>query len=346
LLGGPPRATDVRQFVPVLYPPGAPQPTAAEIRRELFVSKSAGRPSTQLSAPTRAITEAVPTTISGFKLAEQSSKTILELPSVSVPATPDLPSTLASAKARAHEWLDHIQPRVVQAIKSVTEFGKKFDSFYQRLSAAAKHLPQTSDRFKELIGNLREVTTKEESAIQPLARVLKDYGSQVGGGSRAFAAAEADVTSKLSTNQEEIESLKIRSEQVQKDMESVHTSYILIHLNPFVWFDGKLERLKAHYNHLARELNDLRFFTENRQQKADGLRRVLTSVKQHAHASLNVFAGVTALAVGWDTLNANFAVLLEKEQIEPSGSWTESSLRDAKSWSDDFVLNHARKLVS
>ena len=35
-------AADVQQFVPVLYPPGTPQPTAAEVERESFVSKSAG----------------------------------------------------------------------------------------------------------------------------------------------------------------------------------------------------------------------------------------------------------------------------------------------------------------
>ncbi|HKM53740.1 MAG TPA: hypothetical protein VJY33_10040 [Isosphaeraceae bacterium] len=41
--GGHPPAADVAQFVPVLYPPGTPQPTAAEIQRQSFVSKSIGR---------------------------------------------------------------------------------------------------------------------------------------------------------------------------------------------------------------------------------------------------------------------------------------------------------------
>jgi hypothetical protein len=34
---------DVQQFVPVLYPPGTPQPTPAEIQRESFVNKAVGR---------------------------------------------------------------------------------------------------------------------------------------------------------------------------------------------------------------------------------------------------------------------------------------------------------------
>ena len=36
-------APDVQQFVPILYPPGTPQPTAAEIQRESFDFKGVGR---------------------------------------------------------------------------------------------------------------------------------------------------------------------------------------------------------------------------------------------------------------------------------------------------------------
>jgi hypothetical protein len=36
-------APDVQPFVPILYPPGTPQPTAAEIRRESFDFKGSGR---------------------------------------------------------------------------------------------------------------------------------------------------------------------------------------------------------------------------------------------------------------------------------------------------------------
>jgi hypothetical protein len=36
-------APNVQQFVPLLYPPGTPQPTAAEVQRESFVTKGTGR---------------------------------------------------------------------------------------------------------------------------------------------------------------------------------------------------------------------------------------------------------------------------------------------------------------
>ena len=36
-------AADVQQFVPVLFPPGTPQPTPAEVERESFVNKAVGR---------------------------------------------------------------------------------------------------------------------------------------------------------------------------------------------------------------------------------------------------------------------------------------------------------------
>ena len=36
-------APDVQQFVPLLYPPGTPQPTAAEVKRESFDAKGYGR---------------------------------------------------------------------------------------------------------------------------------------------------------------------------------------------------------------------------------------------------------------------------------------------------------------
>jgi hypothetical protein len=36
-------AHDVQQFVPLLYPPGTPQPTPAEVARESFIAKSVGR---------------------------------------------------------------------------------------------------------------------------------------------------------------------------------------------------------------------------------------------------------------------------------------------------------------
>ena len=35
-------APDVSQFVPILYPPGTPQPTTAEIARESFIAKGSG----------------------------------------------------------------------------------------------------------------------------------------------------------------------------------------------------------------------------------------------------------------------------------------------------------------
>ncbi len=36
-------ALDVQQFVPILYPPGTPQPTAAEVARESFTARAVGR---------------------------------------------------------------------------------------------------------------------------------------------------------------------------------------------------------------------------------------------------------------------------------------------------------------
>jgi hypothetical protein len=36
-------APNVQQFVPLLYPPGTPQPTAAEVKRESFIAKGVGR---------------------------------------------------------------------------------------------------------------------------------------------------------------------------------------------------------------------------------------------------------------------------------------------------------------
>jgi hypothetical protein len=41
--GKHPPAADVEQFVPVLYPPGTPQPTPFEVARESFVNKAVGR---------------------------------------------------------------------------------------------------------------------------------------------------------------------------------------------------------------------------------------------------------------------------------------------------------------
>jgi hypothetical protein len=59
--GGPPPAADVEQFIPVLYPPGTPQPTAAEIQRQSFVLKSVGR---YTIGPPRFNTQAI--TIHGY----------------------------------------------------------------------------------------------------------------------------------------------------------------------------------------------------------------------------------------------------------------------------------------
>jgi hypothetical protein len=59
--GGHPPAADVQQFVPVLYPPGTPQPTAAEIQRQSFVAKAVGRYSL---GPGRFDTQAI--TIHGY----------------------------------------------------------------------------------------------------------------------------------------------------------------------------------------------------------------------------------------------------------------------------------------
>ncbi|MGC8642555.1 MAG: hypothetical protein ACP5XB_22085 [Isosphaeraceae bacterium] len=51
----------VQQFVPVLYPPGTPQPSAAEIKRQAFVLKSIGR---YTVGPPRFNTQAI--TIHGY----------------------------------------------------------------------------------------------------------------------------------------------------------------------------------------------------------------------------------------------------------------------------------------
>jgi hypothetical protein len=59
--GGHPSAADVQQFVPVLYPPGTPQPTPAEIQRQSFVLKSLGR---YTIGPPRFNTQAI--TIHGY----------------------------------------------------------------------------------------------------------------------------------------------------------------------------------------------------------------------------------------------------------------------------------------
>jgi hypothetical protein len=56
-----PPAADVQQFVPLLYPPGTPQPTAAEVERESFVNKATGR---YVIGPGRFDTQAI--TIHGY----------------------------------------------------------------------------------------------------------------------------------------------------------------------------------------------------------------------------------------------------------------------------------------
>ncbi len=54
-------APDVAQFVPILYPPGTPQPTTAEIARESFIAKGSG---TYTVGPGRFDTQAL--SIHGF----------------------------------------------------------------------------------------------------------------------------------------------------------------------------------------------------------------------------------------------------------------------------------------
>jgi hypothetical protein len=54
-------AQDVQQFVPILYPPGTPQPTAAEVQRESFIAKGFG---TYTIGPGRFDTQSL--TIHGF----------------------------------------------------------------------------------------------------------------------------------------------------------------------------------------------------------------------------------------------------------------------------------------
>ncbi len=54
-------APDVQQFVPILYPPGTPQPTAAEVSRESFIAKGYG---TYTVGPGRFDTQSL--TIHGF----------------------------------------------------------------------------------------------------------------------------------------------------------------------------------------------------------------------------------------------------------------------------------------
>jgi hypothetical protein len=61
LPGGHLPAAEVQQFVPVLYPPGTPQPSPAEIQRESFIARSVGRYSI---GPARFNTQAI--TIHGF----------------------------------------------------------------------------------------------------------------------------------------------------------------------------------------------------------------------------------------------------------------------------------------
>src|SRR3954466_1263340 len=66
--GGHPPAADVQQFVPVLYPPGTPQPNEREIQRESFVVKAVGR---YTLGPGRFNTQAI--TIHGFGKSSRSN---------------------------------------------------------------------------------------------------------------------------------------------------------------------------------------------------------------------------------------------------------------------------------
>jgi hypothetical protein len=61
-------AADVQQFVPLLYPAGTPQPTAAEVARESFVDKAVGR---YTVGPGRFATQSL--TIHGYGKASSSN---------------------------------------------------------------------------------------------------------------------------------------------------------------------------------------------------------------------------------------------------------------------------------
>ncbi len=293
-------------------------------------------PSNIAIAPPAPLANSVPKTVSAIKAISNGINQLEQLPVTSSPITPNLGGHIASAKQNGNLWNNTIRPSLASVLDGISDFSSTFDGAYTALLAAAKEIGSGSTKaipdFKVQLTKLQVVSKKTAAKVSAIQPTINTFDANVNTDSRNFNSDQQQATAAHASAMANARSAqnRIRSLEAEKAKKEAY----LNSLGPFSIFAKAVEEL---INALTGQIGAQQRQMQQAQQMAQLAYRDL-AITQNALSATSAYlstAGaisseVNALMNGWETLDSNFNVLLESENITTFNVFTQDVLAAIK----------------
>jgi len=286
-------------------------------------------------APPEQMTHSVKPAMAAIALADQAATELIN--QVNPPASsvvPNLPTHVANAKRHAQTWQQTLRPQVIQVLGGVVAFGNTFEHMYTPLLQEAQRIANgdttANASFQTHIAGLHNTTSRTATTAKALTPQLKQYAIEAAGDSANLLGDSNTVTAQLAGDKAAINTLNDTLHSREKDLK---TKIIITAFFPLIM--GIVEGIKHDIRDAKRALHDAQQSLDDTAQEAATLRALQLGLASFVRSAHTLQISMSALADGWDNLNAQFNELMQSENITASGLWTPALLDTARrNWVD------------
>lgn len=286
---------------------------------------------TPISPPTQLQTS-IPATVTAVQAIDAAVAKLEVIPAESSSIVPHLAGDISTAKAHGTYWTSTARPAVAKALAGVSNFSSTFTDLSAQLIAAANALSGGTqaeiDAFKTLLTQLQAASTGAEAPLADAETSLNTFDGYVEADLRAFNADAQTATAAKEAATQTAQSAQARLRGYQQEY-AEKEAYLnsLGPLKPLA--KAVIALLQALGVKIGATQQQIASAEQSAQQAMSAYGAAMAAVQVvNAYKSTvsTIAADVSSMLNGWQTLEGNFATLLQSEQITTFNVFTAAQI--------------------
>lgn len=302
-------------------------------------------------SPPSALQAGLSETGSGIGVVDEAVAALLALPIPTSSSIETLAGDVDAARTDAASWTSTVRPRVISTLQGVIDWSSTFDGLYDQLVPLAEQLAAGDESavapFQSLLGQLQDATEAEASTAAGVADQLVAFIETIDADIAALGGDQSSLEAEQSAYEAQAKAADMAADAVEQQLAELQWKVIeMVAEGHYVSAE-----LTMMINELTGRKEDLRQSEQESESaaaaaegQAGAVGESIQSVQSYSASLGAIGAGVGALDTGWNTLNSNFTVLLEGEDISSYDAFTPALLESVKlDW--DNLAAQARSML-
>ena len=286
--------------------------------------------------PPSDLVQSVPSTQSTVSKVESSITALNNLPSESSPYVPSLGSDIQTAKSHGANWDNTVLPAIDGSLDAVQSWNGTFDSVYDNLLAAAQEIAENNaegvDNFKSQLTTLQSATKTLSDKVSKVQPLLSGFLLDINNDVRAF---HGDAQQAQSVQQQAYANQQAARQKLQRlYAEKAAKERQLDSLGPLSALAKAIEQLietiTGQINDEQKTMSQAQQQYQQAMQAAQIANQTMSVANAYVSDSSSISNSVNQALDGWETLESNFNVLLESEDISTFNVFTQDVLASVK----------------